>query len=51
LITDGKRKMERDYYGCKNHEKVDSMSKFIRKFAVTDASVNDSQPQDDLICI
>jgi transposase, IS5 family len=36
--------MERDYYGYKNHKKVDSMSKFIKKLAVTDASVHDSQP-------
>ena len=37
------------YYGYKNHAKVDSKSKFIKKFAVTDASVHDSQPLDDLL--
>jgi len=37
------------YYGYKNHAKVDSRSKFIKKFAVTDASVHDSQPLDDLL--
>ncbi|NLM67833.1 MAG: IS5 family transposase [Enterococcus sp.] len=37
------------YYGYKNHAKVDSKSKFIKKFAVTDASVHDSQVLDDLL--
>jgi IS5 family transposase len=37
------------YFGYKNHAKVDSRSKFIKKFAVTDASVHDSQPLDDLL--
>jgi transposase, IS5 family len=37
------------YYGYKNHAKVDSKSKFIKKFVVTDASVHDSQPLDDLL--
>ena len=37
------------YFGYKNHAKVDSKSKFIKKFAVTDASVHDSQPLDDLL--
>jgi transposase, IS5 family len=37
------------YYGYKNHTKVDSQSKFIKKFVVTDASVHDSQPLDDLL--
>ncbi|HBZ65614.1 MAG TPA: hypothetical protein DEO70_02170 [Bacteroidales bacterium] len=31
------------YYGYKNHVKVDSKSKFINTFVVTDASVHDSQ--------
>jgi IS5 family transposase len=31
------------FYGYKNHPKVDSKSKFIKKFAVTDAAVHDSQ--------
>jgi len=37
------------YFGYKNHAKVDSKSKFIKKFAVTDASVHDSQALDDLL--
>ena len=37
------------YYGYKNHAKVDSKSKFINKFIVTDASVHDSQALDDLL--
>ena len=37
------------YYGYKNHAKVDSKSKFINKFAVTDASVHDSQALEDLL--
>lgn len=37
------------YYGYKNHAKVDSRSKFIKKFAVTDASVHDSQALNDLL--
>ena len=32
------------YYGYKNHAKVDTGSKFIDKYVVTDASVHDSQP-------
>ncbi len=37
------------YFGYKNHAKVDSRSKFIKKFAVTDASVHDSQALNDLL--
>ena len=37
------------YYGYKNHAKVDSKSKFINTFVVTDASVHDSQPLDNLL--
>jgi len=37
------------YYGYKNHTKVDTKSKFIDKYAVTDASVHDSQPLNDLL--
>ena len=37
------------YYGYKNHAKVDSKSKFINTFVVTDASVHDSQALDDLL--
>jgi IS5 family transposase len=37
------------FYGYKNHAKVDSKSKFINSYVVTDASVHDSQPLDDLL--
>lgn len=37
------------YYGYKNHVKVDSKSKLIDDFAVTDASVHDSQALDVLL--
>jgi len=37
------------YYGYKNHAKVDSKSKFIKNFIVTDASVHDSQTLNDLL--
>jgi IS5 family transposase len=37
------------YYGYKNHAKVDSKSKFINTFLVTDASVHDSQALDKLL--
>ena len=37
------------YYGYKDHVKVDTKSKFINTFVVTDASVHDSQPLSDLL--
>jgi len=37
------------FYGYKNHAKVDSKSKFINTFVVTDASVHDSQALDKLL--
>lgn len=37
------------FYGYKNHAKVDTKSKFIDKYKVSDASVHDSQPLDDLL--
>jgi len=37
------------YFGYKNHAKLDSRGKFIKKFAVTDASVHDSQALSDLL--
>jgi IS5 family transposase len=37
------------FYGYKNHAKVDTKSKFIDSFEVTDASVHDSQPLDKLL--
>jgi len=38
-----------DYFGYKNHVKIDSASKLITKYKVTDASVHDSQALADLI--
>ena len=43
------KKNNETFYGYKNHAKVDTKSKFIDKYAVTDASVHDSQPLDDLL--
>jgi transposase, IS5 family len=37
------------FYGYKNHAKVDSKSKFINSYVVTDASVHDSQALDELL--
>jgi len=37
------------FYGYKNHAKVDNKSKFIKDYAVTDASVHDSQALDELL--
>ena len=37
------------FYGYKNHAKVDSKGKFIKKYLVTDASVHDSQALDGLL--
>ena len=37
------------FYGYKNHAKVDTKSKFITKYVVTDSSVHDSQPLDKLL--
>jgi len=37
------------FYGYKNHAKVDSKGKFIKKYLVTDASIHDSQALDDLL--
>ena len=39
-----------NFYGYKNHAKVDTKSKLIDGYVVTDASVHDSQPLDDLLC-
>lgn len=38
-----------NYFGYKNHIKIDSKSKIITKFTVTDASVHDSQVIDNLL--
>jgi len=43
------RKNNETFYGYKNHAKVDTRSKFIDNYEVTDASVHDSQPLDDLL--
>ena len=37
------------FFGYKNHAKVDTKSKFIDNYTVTDASVHDSQALDDLL--
>jgi IS5 family transposase len=38
-----------NYYGYKNHVKVDAKSKLIVKYEVTDASVHDSQVLEKLL--
>ncbi|MFW6130733.1 MAG: IS5 family transposase [Atribacterota bacterium] len=43
------KKNNETFYGYKNHAKVDNKSKFIDKYKVTDASIHDSQPLDDLL--
>ncbi len=43
------KKNGENFYGYKNHAKVDTKSKFINKYAVTDASVHDSQVLDILL--
>lgn len=43
------KKNNETFYGYKNHAKVDTKSKFIDTYTVTDASVHDSQPLDDLL--
>jgi len=43
------KKNDETFYGYKDHVKTDKKSKFIDKFKVTDASVHDSQPLDDLL--
>ncbi len=39
------------FYGYKNHAKVDTKSKFINTYVVTDAAVHDSQALEDLLTI
>lgn len=39
------------YFGYKNHIKIDTASKLITSYVVTNASVHDSQPLDDLLDI
>ena len=43
------KKNNETFYGYKNHAKVDAKSKLIDEYVVTDASVHDSQPLDDLL--
>lgn len=43
------KKNDETYYGYKNHAKVDSKSKFINTYSVTDASVHDSQALNGLL--
>lgn len=43
------KKNNETFYGYKDHAKVDTNSKFIDKYKVTDASVHDSQVLDDLL--
>jgi IS5 family transposase len=43
------KKNNETYYGYKDHVKTDKKSKLIDKYKVTDASVHDSQPLDDLL--
>jgi len=43
------KKNFQNYYGYKNHAKVDSKSKLIDTYTVTNASVHDSQALDDLL--
>lgn len=43
------KKNNENFYGYKNHAKVDTKSKFINTYAVTSASVHDSQATDDLL--
>ncbi|MFM5970044.1 MAG: IS5 family transposase, partial [Dolichospermum sp.] len=43
------KKNEETFYGYKNHAKVDTKSKFINTYVVTDASVHDSQALDGLL--
>ncbi len=43
------KKNGENYYGYKNHAKVDTKSKFVNKYAVTSASEHDSQVLDILL--
>jgi len=43
------KKNFQNYYGYKNHAKIDNGSKLIDDYQVTDASVHDSQVVDDLL--
>ena len=43
------QKNKETFYGYKNHAKVDTKSKFINTYVVTDASVHDSQALENLL--
>ena len=43
------KKNDETHYGYKNHVKVDSKTKLVRKCVITDASVHDSQTLDQLL--
>jgi IS5 family transposase len=43
------KKNNQTFYGYKNHVKADTKTKLIEEFIVTDASVHDSQPIDQLL--
>ena len=43
------KKNEETFYGYKNHAKVDTKSKFVNTYIVTDASVHDSQALENLL--
>lgn len=43
------KKNNQTFYGYKNHVKADTKTKLIEEFVVTDASVHDSQPIDQLL--
>lgn len=43
------KKNNQNYYGYKNHAKVDAASKLIETYEITDASVHDSQALDALL--
>lgn len=43
------KKNDENFYGYKNHAKVDTKSKFLKKYTVTGASVHDSQAIEDLL--
>lgn len=43
------KKNSQNYYGYKNHAKIDSKSKLMDDYTVTDASVHDSQALDELL--
>jgi IS5 family transposase len=43
------KKNNENFYGYKDHAKVDTKNKFINKYLVTSASVHDSQATEDLL--